>query len=76
MKNALKNLFAEPQPTTQYLSVASRLSASRYQLVDDAGRISYAESTDFYPAGTAVIVRAGAIVGPGIRAGKPKIYEV
>lgn len=76
MKSVLKKLFIDPPPTTLFLSVDRRISTSRYQLVDDAGRISFADSTDFYPPGTAVIVRSGAIVEAGSRAGKPKTYEV
>lgn len=76
MKTALKNIFEENGPTTIYATVAARLSATRYELRDGSGRTIYAESTDYYPATTPVIIQSGKIIGPGKRAGKPKVYEV
>jgi len=76
MKDALKRLFENTAPRTQYLIVSKRLSATRYELVDDTGQVSYAESVNFYPVGTPVVVRDKEVVHAGGREGKPRVYEV
>jgi hypothetical protein len=76
MKKALNNIFAESSPRTSYGTISRRLSGTKYELRDSAGRIRYAESTDYYPAGAEVVVQDGRIVSQGRAAGKPKIYEV
>lgn len=75
MKDVLKNIFEDRGTRTRYLKISKRLSATRYELTDDADRIHYAESTDFYPPGTNVIVQNDIIIRPRGRSDKPKVYE-
>jgi len=75
MKEILRNIFEDRATRTKYLKVYKRLSATRYELTDDADRIHYAESTDFYPPGTSVIVQNDMIVRPAGRSVRPKVYE-
>lgn len=76
MKDALTNLFKTPGPTTTLATVVKPLSTTRYEVVDAAGKTSFASSSDFYPVGAGVIIQDGIIIGAGIRAGSIKTYEV
>jgi len=76
MKEALQNIFGSRETITSYATVSARISSTRYEVTDIAGRVSYAEATDFYPIGVSVVIQDGRIVGPGTRAGKHRIYEV
>lgn len=73
---ALKNIFKPEQAQTSYCTVVQRVNGVRYKLTDETGRTVYAESTDYYPAGVAVLVNAGRITGRGNLAGTHRIYEV
>lgn len=76
MKEVLNNIFAKNLVRTSYCTVLQRLSATRYELEDFSGRIIYAESEEFYPAGVTVIVLDNRIVGRGSLTGKHRRYEV
>lgn len=72
----LKNIFEPGKTTTGYCRVVRRLSTTKYEVTDATGRVKFAESTDFYPAGVSVIIQDGRIIGRGSAAGKHKTYEV
>ena len=76
MKEALRNIFEPRSTVTAYATIRARLSANRYEIEDQAGRIGYAESADFYPVGVSVVVQNGRIVGAGSRAGTHRVYDV
>lgn len=76
MQTVLKNMFQQDEPKTSYCTVTRRLSAVRYEVLNAAGRVLFAESTDFYPAGSTVVIQNGRIIGPGMRAGQHRYYEV
>lgn len=78
MWDVLKNIFEPDKPRTSYARVVRRVSAGRYELEDDCGRLSVAECglTDFYPAGVSVIVQSGRIIGRGSRSGSHTVRQV
>lgn len=72
----LKNLFDPDKTVTQFAEIDSQVVPGRYKLIDDADREIYATSTEFWPKGVRVMVRAGEIVGRANLAGEHKIFEV
>lgn len=76
MKKVLENLFTEKGPTTIYRTIKRRISSTRYEVSDSAGRLSFVESSAFYPPETNVMIQDGKIIGLGSRAGTLKEYEV
>lgn len=76
MKEILDNIFRSPATVTIYATVSARISATRYEITDQNGRVSYAESPDWWPVGVAVVVQNGRIVGRGTLAGSHRVYEV
>jgi len=75
-RQALKNIFRPEATRTGYARIVRRLSSTRYEVEDGAGRKRFVEATDFYPAGVSVIVQDGRIIGSGTAAGKHRTYEV
>lgn len=76
MKDFLKNIFNPETPRTNYCTVVRRTTTTKYEVSDRIGRVSYVVSTDFYPAGTTVVVKDGRIIGRGALAGTHRVYEV
>jgi len=78
MREALENIFKPQVTVTSFVTVIERLSPTRYEVTDIAGRTQTAETgeDEFYPPGVRVVVQNGRIIGLGHRAGNHRIYEV
>lgn len=66
MKQALKNIFAQPEVKTSWGAVVKRVSQDKVEIVDQVGRSSivYVDAGGFYPPGASVAVLDGMVVGP------------
>jgi len=74
-KNALNNIFNENR-TTKRIGKVIEYSKGVHKLVDDSGRVFYADSSIRYKIGVYVYVESGVIIK---QTGKPetaKIFEV
>jgi phosphoglucomutase len=76
MKDILSRLAGPLPKTSHSATVQRRLSATRYELRDDLGRIIQADSDTAYAPGVAVLVQAGRIVARVGTSQNIKTYEV
>ncbi len=78
MKDVLKRMFEPPDDITTLLEVVKRLSATRYEVKDHAGRKSAVTvgKNEIYAKGQTVMVVNGRIDNTAKPVGKHKIYEV
>ncbi len=78
MKNIIRNLLAEPDPSRRICTIIRPLPGGRYQLRDELNRILTAEpqAGQSWQAGQVVIVSAGRIIRSAGRNKRPNVTEV
>ncbi len=78
MKNIIRNLLAEPDPSRRICTVIRPLPGGRYQLADALGRILTADpqAGQSWQAGQVVIVSEGRIIRSAGKNGRPNVTEV
>ena len=78
MRDLIKNIAAPKDTAIRYARVTRRISPTRAELTDDAGRALLADNSpgESYPVGCRVAVLDGRIIGVGKMYGTIKVYEV
>lgn len=75
-RGQLKRLLSGSDPVKQFRTVAKILPRGRYEVVDDGGRSSIAESVATWQVGDQVTIINGRIVGPARRFARRKVFRV
>jgi len=76
MKDLLNTMFHKQQGDRKICTISSLLSPGLYSVSDRSGRITRAESDQFWRPGETVIVQSGRIIARTAKINNPKIYEV